>query len=261
MAKSGYIADSWERFEEEIGASIKRSRATWVISAVVLVIVSVVLIRYAVTHESGNEIIALLFLLTVVIRGFVTWYKNIVDSMIFYFLESNGFSKAKVPQIEMFQCKLFAKGRDKTISKFHQNEKIKTSYFKYQFTTGRGRSRHTTHLDIFVSDTRDSFPYIEISPDRTMLHGGVRFGWRRIALESNEFNEHYTVYVKNSNISEDWKVYKLLEPNVIELLARIQADAFSIEIVGNQMFFIFDQLPRKHAQLEAILLLIEKINE
>lgn len=158
-----------------------------------------------------------------------------------------------------FKGDIFHQGSNKKIYKLYTNTKNNLKYFEFSFVIGSGKNRKTVYVQLIQKQLQDSYPHIFIMPDIKFLPDLPKFGYKKVDLTSSEFNKNYTLYCQNEDYGA--KLYELLEPDVIELMDNLKFSNFYIEIVENEMNFIFKSLPTRRSDFIAIMQIIEKIRK
>lgn len=262
VKKQSQISDANEELKVEFKRHMKRHESKWIIYWIVWIAILMYIVISELNTSNGLDVsivfvpIAAGGVPVLVYYGYL--YGKLRTKMVRQFLDANGFTKSEAPDIASREAQVFKYGHSKRVRDYYKSTVHNMEYFHYQYTTGSGKNSRQHVHDILKSHTRDVFGHVVISSKFSSPGTGM-LSWRKLEMESPEFNKKFRVYVKKSKKGSD--AYELLEPNVMHRLIELEIKGLVIELVGNEMYFIFHSLPSKRLQLDQILHLIELFDE
>ncbi len=152
------------------------------------------------------------------------------------FANANGFIFSNAGTIKGEVGALFSIGRDRSISNIISGsfKDRPLRLFNYQYTTGSGKSSNVHYLTVFDLEFKTTLSrmYLDARQDGEFIADSVQ----KIELESNEFREHFSLYITPGKQIEALQVFT---PDLMAELIDLP-NKYDIELVGNQIYIYAD---------------------
>src|SRR5690625_4507189 len=137
---------------------------------------------------------------------------------------------------------------------FHGHQAVS---FNYQYTTGSGKNRTTTHFHVVGLHLPAPLPWLRLSPEHFGTRIGKFFGMQDLEFESHAFNDTWRVQGPEGQFP-----YDFIHPRMMERLMQPDAVGQRITVEGQDIYLHAQgrqQVERIDAYLNLLLGVVQQI--